>query len=375
MNFIEEFKSGQEGRNIGLHTGICGNVFDEATNGIQHGAVYSLGAAPKVGKTTFADQAFLLTPYMQMSKDPSINIEWLYFSYEISRVRKEFKLAPYFFKTVYNIRGFTYKDKKYRICSNYLLGRLKDKETGELIKVSTEHKEMLKTIYNDYLVKIFGEYNSSGRLLKKGKVSFYEKRETPTGIAKIIREYAKQNGTLIYGATKVKNDQGQTVEKNGVIAYKPNNPDKHHIIIIDHLRKLKHERGMDERLTINKMLEYEVELRNLCKFTFVNIIHLNRSIGSVDRMKFAEDSIYPTGDDFKSSGNISEESDYVITLFNPRDEKFKLEKHFGVDITKYPNYRSIHLVESRDTDCPFHIGGIIDAEANMFNELPKPKKE
>ena len=374
MNFIKEFNSGQEGRNIGLRTGICGDKFDEATHGVQRAAIYSIGAAPKVGKTTFADQGFLLTPYMDMIKDSNIEIEWLYFSYEISRVRKEFKLAPYFFKTIYNIRGFTYKDKKYRISSNYLLGRLKDKETDELIKVLPEHKEMLKAIYNDYLIKIFGEYNSFGKKIKAGKVSFYEKRETPTGIAKIIKEYAKKNGEPVYGITKVKNEQGQMIDKKGVVAYKPNNPNKHTIIIIDHLRKLKHERGMDERLTINKMLEQEVELRNLCGFTFVNIIHLNRSIGSVERMKFAEDSIYPTGDDFKGSGNVSEDSDFIITLFNPRDEKYKLETHFGVDITKYPNYRSIHLVESRDTDCPFHIGGIIDAEANMFNDLPKPKK-
>ncbi len=53
--------------------------------------------------------------------------------------------------------------------------------------------------------------------------------------------------------------------------------------------------------------------------------------------------------------NLSEECDYLLTLFNPTDEKYGLDVHFGNVLSDYPNYRSIHLVESRDTECPMHL--------------------
>lgn len=358
-NFISIFKKGQEGLNQGISTGIP--PLDIAINGIQRNSLYTIGAAPKVGKTTLTDFAFLLNPFLNSLHDSSMNIEWLYFSYEIDRIRKEFKLAPYFFKKFYNIDSFEYKGSTYRISSNYLLGRLT--HDGEMIKLLPEHLDILKEIYELYIIPLFGEYDSkTGKCIKKGKVSFYDNRENPTGINKILLDYARKNGTFHYETFK--NKLGQ--EKKIINGYEPNDPNKYTIVILDHIRKLKPEKGYNEKQTIDKMLEYQVDLRNHCGFTFVDIIHLNRSIGDVDRIKFFKDNLYPTGDDLKGSGNASEESDYIITMFNPKDEKYNLKNHFGIDITKIKNYRSIHLVESRDTECPVHLPCVLDAESNMF---------
>ena len=79
-------------------------------------------------------------------------------------------------------------------------------------------------------------------------------------------------------------------------------------------------------------------------------------------MRFSKDRLYPTGADFKDTGNISEESDVVITMFNPLDEKFRLSTHFGYDLSKYPNYRSLHIIESRD-------GGEGRVHCQMYPEL------
>lgn len=76
--------------------------------------------------------------------------------------------------------------------------------------------------------------------------------------------------------------------------------------------------------------------------------------------------LYPTGDAFKDTGNLSEEADYIITLFNPQDEKYNIKKHFGLELQNYPNYRSIHLVESRDTDCPIHLRANMYGNINLF---------
>jgi hypothetical protein len=104
-----------------------------------------------------------------------------------------------------------------------------------------------------------------------------------------------------------------------------------------------------------------MDLRDICGFTIVNIIHTNRNIASQERIKFAKDQLYPTSDDIKETANLSEDSDYVFTLFNPNDEKYNLKEHFGVKIKDddnnlyYPNLRTIHLVESRHCFYPLHF--------------------
>jgi hypothetical protein len=158
-------------------------------------------------------------------------------------------------------------------------------------------------------------------------------------------------------------------------SWQPNNPNKYTIIITDHLRKLKDERNFQKKQTVDKMVEYQVEFRNWCGWTFVDIIHLNRGMGDVQRLKYNKEYIYPTGDDIKETGNLSEEADYIFTMMNPNDEKYGLLKHFGLQIKTtsneeiYPGYISIHLVESRDTECPVHFRAIMKGNINTFVPL------
>ena len=52
------------------------------------------------------------------------------------------------------------------------------------------------------------------------------------------------------------------------ISYQPNNPKKIKIVVIDHIRKLKLERGWQLKQTIDKMSEYMVELLHMLIFYF-----------------------------------------------------------------------------------------------------------
>ena len=85
--------------------------------------------------------------FRNMCKNKNIELEWLYFSYEIDRVNKEFKFIPFFFKHDYNISEFIHKGKSYKICPNYIKGALTDDDTGEVITLCKEHVEIVKTIY------------------------------------------------------------------------------------------------------------------------------------------------------------------------------------------------------------------------------------
>jgi hypothetical protein len=117
------------------------------------------------------------------------------------------------------------------------------------------------------------------------------------------------------------------------------------------------------------------EIRDICNYTFVPLIHTNRSISNIESIKFAKDELYPTSDDIKDTSNMSEDCDYLFTIFNPNEDKFKLQKHFGVDIRDskgnplYLNMRTIHLVESRHCIYPQHFRTIMRGNLKSFEQL------
>src|SRR5690606_37783969 len=94
---------------------------------------------------------------------------------------------------------------------------------------------------------------------------------------------------------------------------------------------------------------------------------------SSDNMKHYNEYLYPTAESIKDTGNLSEDADYVFTLMNPNDDKYKLNSHFGLELKdtfdnlKYPDLRTIHLVESRHCEFPMHfkvnmLGGVKEFE-------------
>ena len=374
MNFVVEFKAGQAGRNRGLTFGIPG--LDRALNGIRKKHSYGLAAAPKCGKTTLADYCFLLAPYLDLERQGRLDdVEWIYFSYEIDRISKEFKFAAFFMYYDYKIFDFEFKDKRYPMCQDYLQGTLlyvkeviDGKEVTDFIPVSDEHKEYLKVIYEKRIIPIFGEYDADGIQIKAGKVKIIEEQDNPTGMYKYLTAIARTHGTFLTEKYMVSDDRGRLEQKERVLSFNDREPHKFRIIIVDHVRKLVRERGFSMKENIDKWLEYSTILRNKCGYTFVNICHSNRGIANVDRLRVAGEMIFPTSDDVKDTGNLAEESTVLMTLFNPGDEKYNLTKHMGVDLQQFPNYRSLHITESRYTKCPVHIQ--LNMYGNVNNFLP-----
>jgi hypothetical protein len=279
----------------------------------------------------------------------------------------------------YGITTFDWKNEVYELTPNYLEGKMRDNEDKQIIPTE-EHQRIILEIYRSKIIPLFGEYNEEGVRIKKGLVDFVEVRDNPTGLRNYIGDYSSRNGTWKKSKFKRKiglDHEGQPIYeiKEKRESWIPNNPNKFTIIILDHLRKLKDERHFSRKQLVDKMIEYQVEFRNWCGFTFVDIIHLNRSMGDVQRLKYNKEFLYPTGDDVKETGNLSEEANYLITMMNPNDDKYGLTKHFGLQIKStsndelYPNYISIHLVESRDTECPIHFRTIMKGNINHFTPL------
>lgn len=371
MNFVEVFKQGKRGMNMGLSTGIP--QLDQAINGIQRKYTYSIAASPKVGKTTLCDFSFVISPYLEAEKNGTLHkLHWIYFSYEIDRVSKEFKFASFFMNHDFNVNSFVYKEKTYNMNQNYLMGNLMHRNPDnslELVPITSEHEEMLKEIYKKRIIPMFGEYDEKGKQISKGVITYIEDPENPTGLYKGLMKYANINGEFIKEGYLTTDESGRAITKDRIVGYTPNDPERYTIIVTDHVRKLKRERGFTMKDNIDKWLEYSTWLRNICGFTFVHIVHLNRGLANVDKLRYAGETIYPTGDDVKDSGNISEESTVLLTMFNPQDEKYNLKSHFGIDLEFYPNYRSIHVADSRYTESPQHIQTNMYGGINLFTPL------
>lgn len=414
MNFRAAFEAGQKGSNKGLPMGEGLKTISQAINGIQRGRIYTVGAAPKGGKSTFVDVGFCIEPAvyvldhnakiraslealatrLETTSDPEtrttlnneyerlnsemLDVEFIYNSFEIDRVSKEFDFVAHFLNADYGIYlinlppGKLYKGKNVvSLSSAFLKGELEyDTATPdspkEIIKVPEDLVSKIKVIYRSRVIPLLGEYNEKGEKVSKGLIKFLEIKDNPTGVRNYLLSYAKENGEFLYRTT-VKD--GQTF--NRMIGYKPNNPAKYVIVITDHLRKLLPERGFKMKETVDKFSEYAVEFRNTCNFTFVHIIHLNRALSDIGRRQYDDDRLFPQSDDIKETGNLSEDSNYIFTMFNPNDDKFNLTKHFGTAIRRpdksllYPNMRTIHLVESRHSVCPQHF------RVNMYGDIKK----
>ena len=373
-NFIEEYKKGQREQNKGLPMGKGLAHVSSAINGVQKARIYGVAAAPKAGKSTFVDYAFVIQPIL-IALEHNVPLEVIYLSFEIDRVSKEFDFVTYFLFADFGIThiqlgpGQT-KDGKniVKLSPDYLRGRMQDDENN-IIKVKDKIFEAVKEIYTNRIIPIFGEWSVDGLLIKPGIITFVEQKDNPTGLYKYFLRHAEKNGRF---------KRVQMGNSKRIVGYEPNDPAKFTIVITDHLRKLLPERGFQKKQTVDKFIEYSVEIRNLCQYTFVHIIHLNRSMTQMDRLKTFSDLLYPNSDDIKDTGNLAEDADYVFTIFNPNDERYNLTQHFGKVIKDdegnelYPDMRTIHLVESRHCSFPQHFRVNMQGSYKNFEKLVIP---
>lgn len=381
MNFRTEFIKGQKSKNIGLPLGPGLEEITQAINGIQRGTSTAIASSPKVGKSTYTDCAYILGPYLQWLKEP-FNIKIVYFSFEMDRVSKEYDFACWFLHNEYGINkiqlpeGVLYQNARgdevdhIYLSSEYLRGRLQDTE-GRTILCDNQVKAYLILVYENRLVPLFGEYDEKGHQIKKGIIEFHGEADNPTGLNNRIKEIAEERGTFEY-QTYV-NKLGES--KTKIVSYIPNDPEEYVIFITDTVRKLKKERGFNIKENVDKYLEYTTFWRNLCNYIFINIIHLNRDLADVQKLRYMGDNVHPEPSAIKDSGNVSEESSFVFTLFSPCDPRYNLEKHFGLELKDsqgnyyYPNLRTIHLVEARLVQAPRHFRVLMEGNVKSFKKF------
>ena len=348
MNFIKEVEAGIEGRYKGLETGL--KRFDKFINGIQKKSYYVIGGLQKSGKTAFVDKLFVLGPY---ENNPSAKVNWIYFSLEVDLVEKMAKYCAYFM------------DKKYGIyCdSNYILSRGQN-------QLSKDHFGIVKKIYSNELVDLFGIYDDTGNLIKPGRIMFHQDKINPEGVRQFLMGYAERNGTFLKEPYTI-NIEGKTETRHKIVGYKENDPSLYTIVILDHVGLLSRERGFNKKETIDKMSSHFVWFRNICNFTPVIASQFNRELSKVDRLKFSGEQLQPSMEDFKDSGSLGEDCTMAVAIFSPTNYPH-LERHLKYDLPKIgKSYRSAHILASRNTESNVNIAFLMEGKTGNFKELPK----
>ena len=352
MSFIsKDYAEGQMGKNVGLTLGPGLEALEKYIYGVTRGTYYAISAPAKCGKTTLLNYGFVINPILEAVAKGK-NFKWLYYSLELDLKSLFYDFCTYFMYRHHNLtemslpHGITYGNGSNTVpLSPYLLrGFIRD-DNGNLIKLDSIFEEKFKSVSEGIVTDFLGEWDDSGKLLKEGYMRLVFSCSTPEKLRDQVLNFAAQRGTI-------------QMDGKSPMFYVPHDPDEIVMICLDHTRKL----GDGERDSINRMSKYFVILRNILNYSIVNIIHSNRDVTDINKIKFSKSEYYPDESTVMGSSNIVQDVDFLITLLNPNDPKFGLVNHFDIRVREaagmapnYPNLITAHLVASRRSICPKHF--------------------
>jgi len=327
---IKEIDRGREGLNKGFPMGFDRLV--EHIPDIQKGTTYLIFGESGSGKSAFVDTAYVFNPldwYLKNKDNTNLKIKILYYSLEISKERLLLK----------QITRKIYIDTGLLLDVNYVLSRGKN-------RIKQEHYDLVLK-YCKYFEQL-----SDYLIIKDNSVSNH-----PYAIYKDLWKYSEEVGVY---------------EKNeaGIITnYKEKDPNLYTLVITDHLGLVPPENGGDKKTTMDKLSSHQVQFRNRCKFTFANLMQVNRSVNDIDRIKLQRDKFFLSLSDIKNSGNPAEDCDTAIGIFNPNNYEFS--NYRGYNITRLKDRsRFLNIVKNRDGEAHKSLGLLFLGEVGFFKEFP-----
>lgn len=191
-------------------------------------------------------------------------------------------------------------------------------------------------------------------------VDIIEGVQNPTGIYKYLKAYAEAHGKT------------ENIDEYHKI-YIPNNENEIVIPCADHLGLSRPEKGMNKKEAIDKVSEYFQHARDFYGYSPVAVSQINRDLSNPIYQKM--DSIEPNLDQVKESGRPSEDSDAVISLFQPSRYKTSDPSY---EVSKFINpengadyFRKIKILKSTYGESDVGVGMAFMGSTGAFKELPK----
>lgn len=346
---LDVIERGMTGGNEGLSHGL--SRISYFVPGVQKGNIYLIGGVTGSGKSALAMDMFACNPYddyllrSTTSPENPIKLKIFIWSLEIS---PEILLAKMICRKMFLQHGILTD-------INYILSRGKNRVSAE--------------IYD--LVKSYAHYYEEfeDRVIINGA-------DNPTGIRNTLLEYLKAHGNIEEKIITIKNrnhDTGEITESNRPIfgRYKPDHDNTYIIVIVDHVNILKKEQRFSKKETVDKLMEYMMDMSNKYKITPIIVQQLNRNIELVDRMKMS--SIEPQISDFKETSDSTDAAHFIFGMSYP--QRWEIGSYRGYDLTKLGNrFRGLKLLKNRDGNADVLVGLKFLGEIGTFKELP-PGKE
>jgi len=335
---MDDLNRGILGKNSGIPMGF--KTISKYLNGIQKSLYTLVGGNSGTGKTSFVDLAYVLYPYewyMQNKDNIDIRLKILYFSMERN--------------TKYKVAKWTclklFRDHRIIMDVPTMLGW-----QGKRYDITSDVRTLIEG-YREYFDEMFSS----------GIITIMAGPENPTGIFNTCTRYAAERGDWVQVSSTARR-------------YVPRDPNEYILVINDHVGKLKGEkrdgRMLNDKELLDKHSEYMGILRDSYGMSPVDVCQFNRAIGHIDRFKNKE--VTPEPDDFKGSGDMYENADVALGLFNPY--KFKIKELMGYDIKKFVSpsgenrFRSISVIKNTYGIDDVVLGLNFLGENGMFRELP-----
>lgn len=327
-----EANRGMEGKNSSVPMG-----FDRLNKYVSiKKRIYTLVfGATGTGKSAFVHEAYVLNPFEWWWKNrhrTNVTIRIALFSMERSKV---YTLAKWLSRKIFVDHGVILPIPK-------MLGWWDTKMSKD------EHDLFL--MYEDYINELCEV------------VDIVEGGQNPTGIYKYLKNYAEANGKI------------EQIDEYHRI-YIPNKENEIVIPIADHLGLTRPEKGMSKKEAIDKVSEHFQHARDFYGYSPVAVSQINRDISNPIYQKM--DVVEPNLDQVKESGRPCEDSDCVMSIFQPsryktNDPSYNVDKFIKAD-TGGDYFRKIKVLKNTYGESDVGVGMGFLGFAGMFKELPKKK--
>jgi replicative DNA helicase len=340
--FMDDVDKGRSGYNRSLTTGLP--RLDNSIGGNQREIYILIGGNTGTGKTAFVDSAFVINPYnafkvqyleANSSDRHRINFRVFYYSFEIAKKKKIAKWVCYLilihYKMIIDIRE-VYSKKS----------------------TLSQEKYDLIVKCRDY-IEAMEEY-----------VHIFDRPTNPYGIFKQVEDYMLANGRVI-DVTKIVKGVPLLFKQ-----YIPNDPFEIVQVVVDHIALLRPETDFrTKKEIIDKDSENAITLRNIYGVSRISVCQFNRDLADIDRRRFAE--LSPQLEDFKNTGNPSEDAEIVMTTFNPLRYNLARYGPNNMDVIRLGGrYRSISILKDRDGTDMKKLDLNFCGECGHFREFPDP---
>jgi hypothetical protein len=261
-----------------------------------HPRYYLIGADSGVGKTTFADQYYVLEPIMYCIQN-NIPNKTIYYSFEVSVEEKLYRWTSYFVRELFGVL----------LPPDYIAKRIHGME------ISPEHMVMIDKAFSQ--VEKICEH-----------IIFIEDAVHPTKMLEDLIEHHYSKIGTIERSKDTKDDKGK-VRKGYLKGFKLGIPKYWTNVVVDHLALGGSEQGLETKGIMDRFSRHAVTLRNICKQTTVYLQQFNTDMMNSKRQAMSRKgtvTITPSRDDFGDSKYTYRDADVVWGLVKPSD--FELQE-------------------------------------------------